>query len=456
MRDFRPIVLLAAFSACGAPPLTQPSGPSPTPESKPASAPPAVKNTLPGDGETNVATTTLITIVFAGAMDEATINERTIHLEDGTGGHVSWRGGRTATFLPTGGLRKGATYTVVVGADVANDSGVRLGADFTFSFTTVAPEPTKDTLAPTVLSTTPAAAAEDVAVNTLIHATLSENVASVPAGAFSVGGVPGTVAVNGATITFTPSAPLLHATTYKATLSTAITDTSGNALAAKHEWLFTTEEAPDTSGPVLAQAAPEDGAHDVDLASIVALTFDEPVKATSVTSTSVRLEANGASVPVFRNTSGAKITLTPKATLTPGTVYTVIVTSAVRDLIGNAMAPLSITFTTVPPPDTVPPVVVSATPVNGAMAVAVNVAPAFVFNEALDPLTAVAANVTLKDAATSDVAFSVGYAAGTLTVTPSAPLTAATTYTATLGTGLTDVAGNPLAAPYVLVFTTAL
>ena len=47
----------------------------------------------------------------------------------------------------------------------------------------------------------------------------------------------------GTIATFTPSAPLADNTTYTATLTTAITDVAGNALAADHVWTFTTAVA---------------------------------------------------------------------------------------------------------------------------------------------------------------------------------------------------------------------
>ena len=55
----------------------------------------------------------------------------------------------------------------------------------------------------------------------------------------------GTVTLNpaGTIATFTPSALLADNTTYTATLTTAITDVAGNALAADHVWTFTTAAA---------------------------------------------------------------------------------------------------------------------------------------------------------------------------------------------------------------------
>ena len=53
----------------------------------------------------------------------------------------------------------------------------------------------------------------------------------------------GTVSVNGAVATFTPSAALADNTTYTATLTTDVTDLATNHLAANYVWTFTTAAA---------------------------------------------------------------------------------------------------------------------------------------------------------------------------------------------------------------------
>jgi hypothetical protein len=59
-----------------------------------------------------------------------------------------------------------------------------------------------------------------------------------------VDNVAGTISVNGAVATFTPSAALADNTTYTATLTTAVTDLAGNALLANYVWSFTTGVTP--------------------------------------------------------------------------------------------------------------------------------------------------------------------------------------------------------------------
>ena len=106
-----------------------------------------------------------------------------------------------------------------------------------------------DTTAPTVSTTTPAASATSVARNSIITATFDEDIFAITVDATSFtlaksGSINGTVTFDGVAnvATFTPSSDLSIHATYSATLSTAITDLSGNPLATDHSWSFTTAE----------------------------------------------------------------------------------------------------------------------------------------------------------------------------------------------------------------------
>jgi hypothetical protein len=103
-----------------------------------------------------------------------------------------------------------------------------------------------DVTPPSVMATSPTSGELDVAVTTALTVTFSEPVDPVTitlasftlqAGATGVGG---TVTASGATATFTPSSALARGTLYTATVTTAVTDTAGNALPADHTWTFTT------------------------------------------------------------------------------------------------------------------------------------------------------------------------------------------------------------------------
>ena len=77
-----------------------------------------------------------------------------------------------------------------------------------------------------------------------------------------------------------------------------------------------------------------------------------------------------------------------------------------------------------------------------------------VFSETMDPSTISSATFNLKDEANRPVTGSVTYAGSKATFNPSENFAYSTTYTATLTTGITDLAGNPLTSDYAWSFTT--
>ncbi|WP_345699251.1 Ig-like domain-containing protein [Kitasatospora terrestris] len=106
--------------------------------------------------------------------------------------------------------------------------------------------------------------------------------------------------------------------------------------------------------------------------------------------------------------------------------------------------------------DTTAPTVTGTSPAAGATGVAIGSTVRFSFSEPLDPATVSGSTVTLKTTSGgTPVAGAVSYDAATSTAvfTPSAALALTTGYTAT-AQGVKDGAGNTLAAPYAVSFTT--
>ena len=114
-----------------------------------------------------------------------------------------------------------------------------------------------------------------------------------------------------------------------------------------------------------------------------------------------------------------------------------------------------------PPQDTTPPTVTTTNPANNATGVAVGIAPAATFSEAIDPTTLSSATMTLvAQGTTTPLAASVAYNAGTrtATLTPAAALGTAKTYVLRVvggPAGIADLAGNRLTADVTATFTTS-
>jgi hypothetical protein len=420
--------------------------------------PPTVTAVTPLAGATGVAVATTVTATFSEALASASVSPTTF-LVTGVGpvGGTVALNGTTATFTPSSPLAYSTTYTARITTGVEDVAGNNLAADFTWTFTTGA---APDTTPPAVTANTPLAGATGVPVATTVTATFSEAVApaSVSTTTFRLtGGAPvaGTVTLNGTTATFTPSSPLAYSTTYTARITTGVEDVAGNNLAADFVWTFTTGAAPDLTPPTVTAVSPLAGATGVPIGTAVSGTFSEALAPASVSATTFTLAAGV--VPVLGTVSlaGQVATFTPLVPLLFNTTYTAHLTTGIEDEAGNNLAVEFVwSFTTGLAPDTTPPTVSSTTPLDGATGVSAGTTVSATFSEDIAPASATSATFLLNGG--SPVAGTVSVAGSTATFTPSAPLASNTTYTATLETGIEDLAGNNLQADFVWSFTTVV
>jgi hypothetical protein len=166
----------------------------------------------------------------------------------------------------------------------------------------------------------------------------------------------------------------------------------------------------------------------------------------------------------------ATFVLTAPAHLLPDTVYTANLTGATSQATGLPLAnPYIWSFTTGLSTGLTRPRVsstVPATTVPGPAGVPSNTAITATFTSDMNPSTLNAASFTLAGPGSTPVTGSVSYAVGSRTAvfTPTAPLTANASYTATITTVATDLASNalagnlaplPAASNYVWSFTAA-
>jgi len=381
--------------------------------------------------------------------------------------------GSTATLDPTGTLSPSTTYTATLSggpSGIKDLAGNALAANFSWSFTIAA---AVDTTPPTVSSVTPPPGATGVGTTTDLIATFDEAIAgsSVTPSTFvlkDAGGatVAATVSASGSAATLHPSAALSPSTTYTAILSggaVGITDTAGNVLAANFSWSFTTVAPVDTTPPTVSSVTPPAGATGVGTTTDLIATFSESIAASSVTTnTFVLRDAGGATVPASASANGPAATLHPSAALSPSTTYTATLSGGavgITDTAGNVLAAnFSWSFTTAAPVDTIPPTVSSATPPPGASGVAVGSDVAATFSEPIATASVTPSTFVLRDPGGATVAAAVSTNGSIATLDPTGVLNPSTTYTATLSGGaggITDMAGNALAANFSWSFTTA-
>ncbi len=357
------------------------------------------------------------------------------------------------------------TYTVVaIGSGSAESAPSTVSAQSTFTL--------PDLTGPTIAGSVPTANATNVAITAPITVTASEpldpasvtneNVVLRAAGASA--NVPGVVAytAGASSFTFTPSIPLTPSTVYTFDVATALRDRAANRLLAAYRVSFTTAAPIDATAPSVIAFSPVAGAVDVSVRTAVSATFSEAMNAATVTASSITLApaAGGAAVAatVSYAVGSRTATLTPTAPLAASTSYTVRVTTAATDLAGNGLAALSTSqFVTSAPVDESSPTVTAVTPANEAVSVPLAASVTVTFSEAMNASTITGTTVALARAPGAVVVSAVVvYSAATnrATLTPSTPLTLGATYSVTVTTGVRDLSGNPLAAPFVSTFTT--
>ncbi len=137
--------------------------------------------------------------------------------------------------------------------------------------------------------------------------------------------------------TFIPQTRLAYSTTYTAHVSAAIHALGGTLLVEDTIWSFTTEM--DVSPPRARLLSPSHGALDVPLNAVVAVAWDRPLDAATLTTATFRVaEMRGAPIAgnVAYDAAAQTATFTPDALLAPYTSYVVTLTAGISDTLGNA------------------------------------------------------------------------------------------------------------------------
>ena len=207
----------------------------------------------------------------------------------------------------------------------------------------------------------------------------------------------------------------------------------------------------DNVAPTVTLVSPADGAIDVPLSDAISVQFSEAMKASTLTAATFTVD-NGVTGAVTYNAGTHIATLTPSSALSNLTTYTVTLTTGIQDAAGNPLAgSYTWSFTTVN--DATAPTVVQTLPAAGATGTGTSIVLSVRFSEAMNSSSITTSTFTVNNGVTG----SISYNSSTFTATfhPDHALSLGTNYTVTLSTGVQDLAGNGLAAPYTWSFTTA-
>jgi hypothetical protein len=104
--------------------------------------------------------------------------------------------------------------------------------------------------------------------------------------------------------------------------------------------------------------------------------------------------------------------------------------------------------------DTAPPTISTTSPTNYSTTVPTYSTITATFSEAMDPATITASTFSLMSG-TTPVSGTITYTGTTAVLTPTTPLTPSTVYSATITTGVQDLAGNAMSANYSWQFKTS-
>ncbi len=187
----------------------------------------------------------------------------------------------------------------------------------------------EDTIAPTVIDKSPIGT--DVPVGTTISVTFSEAMdQSATESVFTIApGLTGQSNWNENKLIFTPDSALDYKTQYSITIGSTAKDLAGNNLDSDFNWQFTTTSTIDTTAPSVVDKTPTGS--DVPVGSTISVAFNEPM---------LREETKNAflispNVTGAFNWIGSTLTFIPNPSFEYDTQYTVSITTAAKDLVGN-------------------------------------------------------------------------------------------------------------------------
>jgi len=214
----------------------------------------------------------------------------------------------------------------------------------------------------------------------------------------------------------------------------------------------------DTTAPYVTSTTPVQGASGVAANAPITATFSEAVQASTVSTSSFTVTSSAGAVTGAVTLAGNVATFAPSTALAADTDYTATITTAVKDLAGNAMVQNYVWhFEIIEVPS-----VLATNPGNGATGVAVNqtISASFVPdsdspNSALNCATVTNASFTVTSTAGA-AAGTVSCSANAITFVPTGLLLPSTTYTATITTAVKNLAGISLPSPFVWTFTTGI
>ncbi len=439
---------------------------------------PQISTQYPEENATDIPTNAVISVTFSESINPSTIqnNFANFKVEKWTG--ATWEqidyyviyNDDTKTALCYPQLESNKEYKITLSnniRDLANNPLDISGSEYSWTFTTKN-EP--DITPPEIVTKNPDNNQENIPLDAEIIVTLNEDVQNVSSTTFSLEraydnqNIAGVVVYNSnlKQAIFTPSQTLEEGVWYRVSLSSSITDMSGNALT-QANWLFKTV---DTTKPNITYSYPSANTGNVPVNAAIQIVFSEDVIGANEQSIIVTNEttAQNVSGSVTYISAERKAVFEPDTNLDFEQTYKVrLVGGSIKDLSNNTLDETAWYFQTAVIIDTEPPVVVSPTYPDHQTHqtdIPVSTSIRIYFNE---PVTGIGpASISLKrgDANGEVISGLVYYDPINLKATfvPDNNLEYETTYTVIVKggqeTSIQDASGNKVAQNIVWSFTT--
>ena len=212
----------------------------------------------------------------------------------------------------------------------------------------------------------------------------------------------------------------------------------------------------------LESLTPTRGATGVPIDQVLTATFNQELDCSTVTASTFTLQSGtghlSMAVAGIVGCLGTTATFTPSSDLAANTNYTATISGSVKDVSGQRLGPqllllLGWSFKT--GSTLAPPLVTSVTPRNNAVGVPLDTKITATFDQAMNAATVIA-SFTLTAPGPTPVSGIATYDAinNILTFTLASNLAPLTTFTATVTTGATDLAGKTMVSNFVWTFKT--
>ncbi len=431
-------------------------------------APRAVKSS-PEDNAVDVPLDSYVMVDFSLPLAGSKVDDSTITINDGAknidGKTVYIEKERQILFVPGKNLEHGKVYRVTVNSmNIESLEGFKLAENHSWTFSTKKP---LDEVPPEVIATSPIDGAYEVSEQARISASFSEDVEPTTFNKYTVilsdgsQDVPGKITYDKRTqkVAFIPLEKLRQGQKYNMLISNGVKDLAGNPMNAPKEWTFTTKKPVVMEKPRIIKTYPVDNEKMVKIDSKLFVYFNKVMNEGTCNVFNIKLTNGARSLPISTSfvRNGSFVTIIPLENLEYSTLYKVQLSSRITDSEQQILgSDFQFSFTTMEKPDTAQPEIVTVTPQDGALNIALNSIISVRVSEPIIKSSISQDCITVKNDRGVNITGSIQYedAEKLLTFIPESRFDYLTKYIVSVKDGLRDRAGNRLKNSMTWSFTT--